>query len=122
MRSTPSLATVRGISWTYPGDAEFFYIIWVYEVKTDYLGHVERYKACSDAKGCSQRQGVRYAEKFSQVIRIARRRLMLAINATMDLDLCLTDIDIMFCMPPLKHDVFIKQPMGFTDDHPKSAT
>jgi hypothetical protein len=50
---------------------------WVYKVKTDHLGQVERFKARFVAKGCSQRQGVDYTKTFSPVIRMASLRVML---------------------------------------------
>jgi hypothetical protein len=90
-------------------------ITWVYKVKTDHLGQVERFKARFVAKVCSQRQGVDYTEMFSPIIRMASLRVMLAISASMDLDLCLMDIDTAFLYAPLKQNVFIRQPLGFSD-------
>jgi hypothetical protein len=80
--------------------------MWVYKVKTDHLGQVERFKARFIAKGCSQRHGVDYTETFSPVIRMASLFVMLAISAAMDLDLCLMDIDTAFLYAPIKEDVF----------------
>jgi hypothetical protein len=61
--------------------------MWVFKVKTDHLGQVERFKARFVAKRCSKRQGVDYTETFSPIIRMASLRVMLAISAAMDLDL-----------------------------------
>jgi hypothetical protein len=88
--------------------------MWVWKVKTYHLRQVERFKARFVAKGCSQRQGVDYTKRLFPVIRMASLRVMLAINAAMDLGLCLMDIDNAL-YAPLKHDVFIIQPMGFSD-------
>jgi hypothetical protein len=46
---------------------------------------------------------------------MASLRVMLAITAAMDLDLCLMDIDTAFLYAPIKEDVFIRQPLGFSD-------
>jgi hypothetical protein len=42
-------------------------------------------------------------------------RVMLAISAAMDLELCLMDVDTAFLYAPIKEDVFIRQPLGFSD-------
>jgi hypothetical protein len=56
-----------------------------------------------------------YADTFSSIIWMASLRLFLAIAAALDLDLCQFDIDIAFLYAPLKEDVYIRQPLGFTD-------
>jgi hypothetical protein len=89
--------------------------IWIYTVKSDTASDVSRFKARFIAKGCSQRAGLDYTETFSPVIRMASRRLFLAIAAARDLELCQRDIDTAFLDAPIKEDVYIRQPLGFTD-------
>jgi hypothetical protein len=56
-----------------------------------------------------------YADTFSSVMWMASLRLFLAIAAALALDLCQLDIDIAFLYAPIKEDVYIRQPLGFTD-------
>jgi hypothetical protein len=67
------------------------------------------------AKGCSQRAGLDYTETFSSAIRMASLHLFLVIAAARDLELCKLDIDIAFLYAPIKEDVYIRQPLGFSD-------
>jgi hypothetical protein len=45
-------------------------------------------------------------------------RLFLAVAVAMDLELCEFDIDTAFLYGPIKDDVYIRQPLGFSDDTP----
>jgi hypothetical protein len=89
--------------------------MWIYKVKSDTVGDVSRFKARLAAKGCSQRAGFDYTETFSPVIRMASLRLFFAIAAARDLELCQLDIDTAFIYAPIKEDVYIRQPLGFSD-------
>jgi hypothetical protein len=89
--------------------------MWIYKIKSDTLGDVSRFKARFVAKGCSQRVELDYTETFPHVIRMASLRLFLAIAAARDLELCQLDIDTAFLYAPTKEDVYIHQPLGFSD-------
>jgi hypothetical protein len=90
--------------------------MWIYIVKSYTTGDVSRFKARFVAKGCSQRAGLDYTETFSPVIRMASLRLFLAIAAARELELChKLDTDTAFLYAPIKEDVYIRQPLGFSD-------
>jgi hypothetical protein len=97
-----------------PPDRVVVNSMWIYKVKSDTMGDISRFKARFVAKGYSQRAGLDYAETFSPVIRMASLRLFLAIAAAMDLEICRLDIDIAFLYAPIKEDVYIRQPLGFS--------
>jgi hypothetical protein len=50
---------------------------------------------------------------------MASLRLFLAISAAMNLEMCQLDIDTAFLYAPIKEDVYIRQPLGFTDGSAK---
>jgi hypothetical protein len=89
--------------------------IWIYKVKSDTMGDVSRFKALFVAKGCRQRDGLDYTETFPPVLRMASLRLFLAIATARDLELCQLDIDTAFLYAPIKEDVYIRQPLCFSD-------
>jgi hypothetical protein len=87
----------------------------LYKAKTDASGAVSRYKARFVAKGCSQREGIDYTEKFSPVIRLACLRIFLKNTDAHDLELGGLDIDTTFLYAPIKRDIYIKHPLGLDD-------
>jgi hypothetical protein len=94
-------------------------IMWIYKVTSDTEGEVSSFKARFAAKGSSRRTGLDYTETFSPVIRMARHRLFLAVAAALDLELCQLDIDTAFLYAPIKDDLYIRQPLDFSDGSPK---
>jgi hypothetical protein len=90
-------------------------IMWIYKVKSHTTNDVTRFKARVVAKGCNQRAGLDYTETFSHVIRMASLRLFMTIAAARDLEMCQLDIDTAFLYAPIKEDVYIRQPLGFSD-------
>jgi hypothetical protein len=93
--------------------------MWIYKAKSDLAGGVSRYKARFVAKGCCQRACLDYTETLSPVIRMASLRLFLTISAAMNLELRQLDIDTAFLYAPIKEDVYIRRPLGFTDGSAK---
>jgi hypothetical protein len=79
------------------------------------MGDISRFKARLVAKGCSHRASLDYTETYSPHIRMASLRLFLAIAAARDLEMCQLDIDTALLYAPIKEDVYIRQPLGFSD-------
>jgi hypothetical protein len=89
-----------------PPDRVVFNNMWIYNMKSGTMGDVSRFKARFVAKG--------YMETFTPVISMASLRLFLAIAAAHDLELCQLGIDTSFLYTPIKEDVYIRQPFGFS--------
>ena len=86
---------------------------WVFKVKTNSNGSIERYKARLVAQGYSQQEGLDYDETFSPVVRSESVRSVIALAAMNDLRLHQMDITTAFLHGDLEEEVYMKQPEGF---------
>ncbi|KAL0960995.1 hypothetical protein HGRIS_014931 [Hohenbuehelia grisea] len=88
---------------------------WVFRVKRNADGSVERYKARLVAKGYAQRPGFDFMETFSPTPKWAAIRAVLALAALEDLELWSVDISSAFLNGVLKEEVYLEQPEGFRE-------
>ena len=79
-----------------PSDGKVIGSGWVFKVKRQADGSVERYKARLVAKGFSQRPGYDYVEVFAPTYRPTSLRLILALSALYDYHLRSVDISAAF--------------------------
>jgi hypothetical protein len=86
---------------------------WVYKIKCDSRGNIEKYKARLMAKGYTQIEGVDYNETFSLVSCKDSFRIIMALVAHFDLELQQMDVKTAFLNGDLEEDVYMKQPKGF---------
>ena len=86
---------------------------WVFKIKTDAEGSVERFKARLVAQGFSQKPGIDYDETFSPVARFESVRRVSPLAVQNDLKLYQIDVTTAFLNGDLKDEVYMKQPEGF---------
>jgi hypothetical protein len=86
---------------------------WVFKIKRDATGAIERYKGRVVAKGFAQRPGVDYTETFAPTARFASLRTVIALAALEDWELESIDISTAFLNGEIDAEVYMKQPEGF---------
>lgn len=91
---------------------------WVFVQKFLSDGALERYKARLVAEGYSQRPGYDYLETFAPTVRIVSIRVVLALSALEDLDLCSVDISHAYINGELEEEIYMDQPEGFHFGNP----
>ena len=88
---------------------------WVYKVKRNADGSVERFKARLVAQGYSQSQGIDYVEVFAPVARYNSIRSLLAVANVCDWEIHQMDVKTAFLQGELEEEIYLKQPDGFID-------
>jgi hypothetical protein len=86
---------------------------WVFDIKYNADGSINRFKARLVAKGCSQKEGVDFTETFAPVARMPSLRALLAIAAAQDLEIHQMDVKTAFLNGDLEEDIYMEQPPGF---------
>jgi len=84
----------------------------VYRVKRNWTGKIEKQKSRLVVQGFSQREGVDYDETFAPVAKVTTFRLMLALARVLKLRIHQLDVDSAFLYADLDEDVFVTPPPG----------
>lgn len=88
---------------------------WVFRIKRNPDGSINRYKAQLVAKGFHQRSGLDYSDTFSPVVKMATIQVVLCIAWSRNWKLRQMDINNAFLNGTLTKEVFMFQPPGFID-------
>jgi hypothetical protein len=85
---------------------------WVYKIKRDFKGNIDRFKLGLMAKGFTKREGIDYNETFSPVSSKYSFRIIMALVACYGLELHQMDVKTAFLNGDLYESVYMAQPKG----------
>lgn len=88
---------------------------WVFKVKRDGNGNVDRYKARLVIKGFQQRKGVDYSEVFSPVVSKSAMRVILTVAAVQDLEIEQLDVKTAFLNASIEEEMYMAVPEGVVE-------
>jgi len=86
---------------------------WVLKIKRGPDGRIQRYKARLVARGFSQVAGQDYGETFAPVAKFSSFKLVLALAASLKLELDQLDVKTAFLQGELEEEIFMEQPPMF---------
>ena len=86
---------------------------WVYKLKKNAKGEVERYKARLVVKGYSQRQGIDYDEVFGPVAHMEIIRLLISLAALNQWRIFQMDVKFAFLNGYFEEELYVEQPIGY---------
>lgn len=86
---------------------------WVFKIKYDQQGNIQRFKARLVAKGFKQIAGIDFNETFAPVARQSTLRMLLTLAAVKDWEVENIDIKTAFLNGILEEDIFMEMPPGF---------
>eukprot|EP00121_Abeoforma_whisleri_P011494 Awhi_evm1s10601 len=86
---------------------------WVFKIKQNPDGSIERFKVRLTVKGCAQRYGHDYNDTYSPVLLLPSLRLFLVLAIHFGATVKAADVDTAFLNAKLKEVVYIRLPKGY---------
>ena len=101
-----------------PDDAHLLDSRWVYRIKFQPNGSIDRYKARLCLKGFRQRAGIDFFDTFASVCRYETIRCLLALVSSQRLNMLQFDVSVAFLNGDLHETLYMRQPEGYENGNP----
>jgi len=98
-----------------PKDKKAIGCKWVYKIKHNADGSMNRYKARLVAKGYAQIYGIDYEETYSPIAKMTIVRAIIAMAIAKGWSLHQMDVNNAFLDGDLQEEVYMEQPRGYVD-------
>ena len=86
---------------------------WIYKIKLNQEGDIQKHKARLVARGFTQKPGIDFYETFSPVARLAIIRSVIVVAAQKKWKIIQLDIKSAFLNGKLDNEIYVEQPQGF---------
>ena len=86
---------------------------WIYKIKHDADGSIEKYKARFVARGFSQKEGIDYEETFAPIARYTSIRSVLSLAVVMKWKIHQMDVKTNFLNGVVEEEVYVEKPLSF---------
>ncbi|KAK4395665.1 Retrovirus-related Pol polyprotein from transposon RE2 [Sesamum angolense] len=96
-----------------PKDKEVIGVKWIYKMKLNADGSIQKHKARLVAKGYSQLPGIDYTETFAPVARLDTIRALIAIAANKKWEIYQMDVKSAFLNGYIDEEIYVEQPQRF---------
>ncbi|KAK5666830.1 hypothetical protein QVD99_8733 [Batrachochytrium dendrobatidis] len=105
-----------------PKDQRVIQVRWVFKIKYNTDGSIDKYKARLVAKGFVQVPGVDYHETYAPVLRFTSLRTLLSLAAIHDLEVDHTDANNAFLNGNIEEELYIDLPEGYQEQSKNRQT
>ena len=96
-----------------PREREVVSLKWIYKIKLNQEGDIQKHKARLVARGFTQKPGIDFYETFSPVARLETIRTVIVVVAQKKWKIFQIDIKSSFLNGKLDEEIYVEQPQGF---------
>ena len=96
-----------------PREREVVSLKWIYKIKLNQEGDIQKHKARLFARGFMQKPGIDFYETFSPVARLETIRTVIVVAAQKKWKIFQLDVKSAFLNEKLDEEIYVEQPQGF---------